>query len=114
MSNNLTRRSIFMGAAAASAAVVPLPAVASPPLDTAILTLAERIVEILQVDASKTAWLEPLGRLTDMQARTLDGLLAKARVWQFAADLEIDSCDDLAFVDMYDSIVADLVNWEVA
>jgi len=81
--------------------------------DADIVALAQQVVEILQLDASKTAWFEPLARLTEMQARTLDGLLGKARVWQFAADLDIDAFDDLTFTDLHDSIVSDLPNWGV-
>jgi hypothetical protein len=86
---------------------------ATPAPDAAILALAQQVVEILQRDASKTEWFEPLDLLTDMQARSLEGLLAKAQVWQFAADLDIDACDDLAFADLHDSVVSDLLNWEV-
>src|SRR6266545_7309984 len=113
--NALTRRSILTGAAAASAAVIPMPANAthvSPAPDAAILALAEKTVELIERDASGGAWRAPLNELIDAQARSIDGLLAKARVWQTAADLEIDlENDNIEFDDLHCSIISDLVNW---
>lgn len=119
-SKSITRRSVLLslaaiaGGAAASAAVLPImPAVANalPPRDATIFALAEKIVELMELDASGAAWRAPLNRLIDEQARSIDGLLAKAHVWEVSYDLEID---DIAFGDLHCSIVADLLNWEVA
>jgi hypothetical protein len=109
--NNLTRRSVLIRTAAASAAVVPLTAVtvASPTPDAAILALADQVVELIDLDEANAAWQVPLGKLIDAQARTIDGLLAKAHAWE-ACERDLD---DIAVDDLHGSIVCDLLNWEV-
>ena len=109
--SNFTRRWILMGAAAASAAVVHLSAVAvtSPPTDAAILALAKQVVDLIDLDEANAAWQEPLGKLIDAQARTIDGLLAKARAWEACER----ASDDIAVDDLHGSIVCDLLNWEM-
>lgn len=116
-SKSITRRSVVLvslAAIAGGAAVLPImPAVANalPPLNATIFALAEKIVELIELDPCGTAWRAPLNLLIDEQARSIDGLLAKAQVWEVGADLDLDY---VAFGDLHCSIVADLLNWEVA